>query len=792
MLRTDRRNDILSLWFAFCALAALSLIGPSRCVAASPEEVDKALTRATAFIYAQQNNGLWEAAPAPPTPAEVEEKASSPLGGQYGGQTALAVYALLAAGESPQSDKLAKAIQFLKTVDIKGTYALGLRTQMYPFLPPSKDVRDEALADVKRFESAVFTTGEAKGLYDYLLDSKRNYRFDHSVSQYGVLGVWACERAGVEVSSPFWQIMEDGWNRDQNADGSWSYGEGGAATASYNPKPRASRRLEDRASMTVAGVATLFITQDYLHASMGIKCSGNVVNPHIEAGLKWISDNFENVFTDKTALAPYYGLYGVERVGVASGRKYLGKVNWYQRGSDFLVSEQGARGNWGSLTETCFATLFLSRGRAPVIFNKLQYFDAAGKEGVWNQRPRDVANLTHWVAKQTERDLNWQIVNLSGPPDELLDAPVLYISGNKPLKFSPADEAKLRQYCEEGGLIYGNPDCGSSEFSDSFRKLGSRLFHMYEFHELPKSHVIFTGEQYPRTQWKPAPSVLGLSNGVRELMILAQMDGARAWQLQEAGRKMADFEFPANVLLYAIDKQNLVEKGATYFVRENPTAPVTRTIKLARLSYAGNWDPEPAGWRRMQAILHNQSHIKLDVSVVKLGENRLGNGSGNGPRVAVLTGTAATQFTAEARKEIKDFVDGGGTLIVDNAGGKGEFASSAENELVLIFGADTGAQLKEHLPAASPIYNLPGGAITEFSYRSYAKQTLGSLRAPMLSAITINGRQAVYFSRLDLSAGIVGQPTDGIIGYSPATATRIMTNLVIAGGLGQNASVAAK
>ena len=752
-------------------------------------QVDRAINHGKEFIFEeQQKNGLWDVSATPPADAQIALMQTSPAGAQWGGTTALATYALLAAGESPTSDKLAKAVAFLKTANLKGTYALGLRTQMYQFLPSTKELRDDALRDVATLANGAYLKGKTLGLYDYLLDPNRTgERFDHSVSQYGVLGVWACQRTGAEVSNAFWQMEEDAWIRDQAPDGSWAYGESGV-TVGYGKN--AVRRSTATASMTVAGTATLFITQDYIHQKMGLSCEGNTWNPHIEAGLHWISENFEHVFTDPGIAAPYYALYGVERVGVASGRKYLGKVNWYERGADYLIANQSPRGDWGNLDQTCFALLFLARGRAPLIFNKLQY-DVSGKEGNWNERARDVANLTHWISRETERDLNWQIVNLSGSADELLEAPVLYISGNKALQFTPAEEAKLRQFCEDGGLILGNPDCDSSAFSTSFKKLGSKLFHMYEFHELPKSHVIYTGEQWPQNKWKPAPSVLGLSNGVREMMILPNHDPAHSWQLQDPKEHPSDYQLPDDVLLYAIDKQNLMEKGGTFVVREDKNADTTRTIKLARLEYPGNWDPEPGGWRRMAAILHNASHIKLDVSVVKLGEHKLGKGNGDGPKVAVLTGTAKTQLSADARQDLKEFVEGGGTLIADAAGGQSDFATSLESELEQICGPNAAAQLSKHLPASAPIYNLPGGTITEFAYRPFAKTSLGSLHAPMISMITVNNRPAVYYSRLDLSAGLVGQPTDGIIGYSPATATAIMTNLVISGGLGQNASVAA-
>jgi hypothetical protein len=61
------------------------------------------------------------------------------------------------------------------------------------------------------------------------------------------------------------------------------------------------------------------------------------------------------------------------------------------------------------------------------------------------------------------------------------------------------------------------------------------------------------------------------------------------------------------------------------------------------------------------------------------------------------------------------------------------------------------------------------------------------LRGPQIKAIKVSDRAAVYYSREDLSAGLVGEPVDGIVGYEPASATAIMCNLVILGGLGPDA-----
>jgi hypothetical protein len=78
----------------------------------------------------------------------------------------------------------------------------------------------------------------------------------------------------------------------------------------------------------------------------------------------------------------------------------------------------------------------------PVAINKLDYSVDASKQPNWNQRPRDVANVARWIGRQSESELHWQIVNITGSVGDLHDAPVLYISGNEPLNLRAEDKAR--------------------------------------------------------------------------------------------------------------------------------------------------------------------------------------------------------------------------------------------------------------------------------------------------------------------------------------------------------------
>ncbi len=332
---------------AFCVLFFTFSAG-----AATPEQVDAAIEKAKAYLYTQQKNDTWETRPTAPSDAEKKKSgfAYKTDGGQYGGLTALATYALVAGGDSPQDPRLTPAIKFLLRTEIKGVYALGMKCQLYTFLPPTPELRAKAREDAADLREAVQATGVAKGFYDYLVNINNTKRVDHSVSQYGVLGMWACERTGIEVSGSYWSAVEKAWIDDQDpVTGGWSYQE----------KP--STRYPVTASMTAAGVATLFITQDYLHPDAGVVCRGNIINENIDHGLKWLADNFQQVFSNSGVHAPWYSLYGIERIGVASGLKYFGSVNWYDVGADYLVKKQAENGSWGtSVPDTCFGILFLS------------------------------------------------------------------------------------------------------------------------------------------------------------------------------------------------------------------------------------------------------------------------------------------------------------------------------------------------------------------------------------------------------------------------------------------------
>jgi hypothetical protein len=771
-------------WKLYVAAAVLvslvaGIVASAR--AATYEEIDAAVAKGQEFLFSKMKAaGRWEADPRRTGDGHDWETMQ---GGTYGGYTASAVYALLASGVRPQDERIQSAIEFLKDADVVGPYAVAMRAQVWTFLPRGPQTLRLYKHDLDQLMRTLNKKGPAAGLWDYQAISGGGTRIDHSVSQYGVLGLWACAQGGANIDLEQWREFDAVWREHQHPNGGWSYDGNGSDGKAVTH------------TMTAAGIATLYITQEFIPSPLGLNCIDNPVDEHIERGMRWFSINFKDVPDNN------YLWYGIERIGAASGRKYFGDQDWYQLGAARVVGSQLPDGSWktsfpGStaIPDTAFALLFLSRGRAPIVMNKLDY-TAIGSNveaaGPWNRRPRDAANLAKWIARQGERYLGWQVVTLRGGHRDLLDAPILYLAGSEGLVFNEEEIAVMRRYVEDGGLILGNADCGKEEFVRAFRKLGAQLFPEYTFRELPATHPILAGQQFRAEKWKERVTVQGLSNGARELMVLIpSADAGRAWQQRINSGKEHLFQLGANIYFYATDKRPPRQRGDTHLV-EDEGFPADAEIGVARIMLSPDSDPEPGGWRRLATLVQNDYGLGLKVQRVKLGEDKLAGGAGS---VAHLTGTKAFELSAEQRDELKAFVTTGGTLLVDAAGGSAAFADAAQRELAATFGPDATKQLSAPLPLTHPLFANPAAPIDKVAYRLFAMERLtGGLKAPRVRGITSGGsRLGVIFSREDLSTGMVGQPVDGILGYDPATATAIVRNVVLLAARINKAATAAR
>ena len=298
-------------------------------------------------------------------------------------------------------------------------------------------------------------------------------------------------------------------------------------------------------------------------------------------------------------------------------------------------------------------------------------------------------------------------------------------------------------------------------------KLCEELFAPHTFRVLEKGHPVYN-QQYNLSTARRLPGVMGLSNGARELVLLVPgTDPARDWQLR---KDEASLQLGANLYLYSVDRDGMTAKGITHWVTPDPAKAPKKAVTVGRVQYDGNWNPEPAGWDRLAAVMHNDYDTALMVRPLDPATDSL-----DGVDVLHLTGTEAATLTEASRAAIVAFADAGGLLLIDAAAGNAAFAESAEGLIATMFGDAAVSQLAQPIPADDKLFaDVNGWPKLTTAYRLDAKTTLGNARDPLLRGIDRDGKRAIIYSAQDLSVGLVGMPRAGIIGYAPETATALV------------------
>ena len=464
----------------------------------------------------------------------------------YDGLDTLVVYALMQAELATHDKRL----------DIHGPFMINAIDAMKKFpmvtdyVTYARSLRATALALYDRPQDHAtiredvdwLLHSQEHGAFTYNNEFARGSQFsfwDNSNSQYGLLGVWSGAEVGIQVPLDFWRDVRAHWTKYQMTDGQWGY--------------RADQNDPSR-SMTLAGIASLFVAQDYLDAQeFGEQVGRPPFNAALDKALKWLETEDHSVIAlgSDSDFYTYYALYGLERTGLASGFKYYGAEDWYRSRAADIVAAQSADGSWGrspdgfdTVVDTSFALLFLARGRHPILMNKLRY------DGDWANRPRDAANLARFASAELERPLNWQVVPLDHNWMDWTDSPILYMAGDKAPKLTDDDRQKIKSYIENGGMLLTQADGGSNEFSKFVEDLGKQLFPQYHWIDLPADHVLYS-VSYHISDRLPTRAI---TNGSRILMLHWPTDVTKYWQLRQDRIQRAKFELGVNLALYAAGK----------------------------------------------------------------------------------------------------------------------------------------------------------------------------------------------------------------------------------------------
>jgi len=728
------------------------------------EQVKRAIRKGVDYLKSRQGaDGRW------------------PFRYYVGGETCLATLALLQAGESVDSRAISNALQHILSLENANVYVTSLKIQVLAHIDPQKYY--EQISDAAQWLAGA---QDVQGLWTY---DQRGKRFDHSNSQFALLGLHAAAQAGVKINPGVWRKALQGVTETQKEDGGWTY----------------QTRDTSYGSMTAAGVADLLI----LGSRIGVaregpfengqapRCGSYRTNRALAAGLAWLARNFEAGSNPRRrGQHTYYWLYSVERCGMLSGQRYFGRHDWYREGAEFLVKAQQSDGSWSHDTvDTCFALLFLAKGHKPVLIQKLQWSD----DDAWNPDRHDLENLLGYIGDKFGQPVTWQTVHFDAPLEDWLAAPLLYMQGHKFPAWNAEQREKLRRFVANGGTLLAEACCGREEFRTGFMQFAAETFPEFPLHELGPGHAVYR----VANDCEPY-GLMGMDVACRTSVIFSPRDMSCLWEQAKVPKLSEEaFKLGTNIAAYATGRRPLLDRlsvvilpdengeadgqasaggaeadagggeGERAAERRGPQPPERDALRLGQLVYEGDWRPFPRALVELAEFLRRQTN--LDV-ITQYRPIRLTDPALYTCPILYLAGRFDFELTEAERDALLAHLKRGGFLLVDNCCGPEPFDSSFRTACKKLWPESP----LEPLPPDHPIFTgKPGFDVTTVHYGPDVQKVHSELKTPQLWGVEIDGRLAVVYSPYALGCGLEGQEFEGCWGLRAEDARRLAANIVL-------------
>ena len=759
-------------------LAVLTFPAPAVCQDVTAANVDKAINNAVRFLLsAQLPDGGWPE-----------------YSGYPHGVSSLVTLALLNSGMDPESPAVARALRHLAEQELDKVYSVSLQTMAFCAANPNKYA-----AHIERNARWLADIQLDHGGWSY--DAQRGGG-DPSNSQFALLALHEAQRTGTALPPEVWETIfgrsRSYWEKLQNEDGSFSYT--GDPTG--------------RGSMTCAGIASLVIVgaqRDQLEASGKdrIACCGgdHVGEDRIQLALKWMGENFsvqENPGRGFGAAYHLYYMYALERAGRLTGQRFIGQHDWYREGAHYILEVlqddiQGRilplsgsyQGN--EFSETAFGLLFLAKGKRQIVVSRLKY----GQDSDWNHHSTAIQNLTSHTEQVWKRDLAWQTIDLErATVGDLLESPVLFISGTRAPRLSAADKQRLKEYVEQGGFIFaeachGN-GCDGRAFEEYFRKLVVELFEQPLEQISPDHPIWFAQSRVSPADLAPDTWLYGVQTCCRLGVVYCPTSLSCRWELNLPYGLQANYaeqvqndlltatKIGINVLAYATGKE-LKQRLDQVTILEDvvqETSTDRGLFVLPKLRHNAGADDAPRAIPNLIEWLDKENPFQLSS------EQRLINivpAELEQYAVVFMHGRGELRLSEAQRESLRTYLQNGGFLFADAICADEQFTASFRREMEIVLGEGLERLPDNHPLLTNSFYGFDIRQVEVIDPDSSGENVISVQRkvAPQLETGRSDNRLAVIFSPLDLSCALESRHSLQCRGYVRADAARIGINILL-------------
>lgn len=486
------------------------------------EKIQQVLVDGVNFLYSKQfGDGTWLFS-----------------GNMYPvGTTSLVLYALSLAGINSKDAKFQKGLAGLdkalasSSMDVLTTYELGLAIMAYEQID-----RKKYEEQIVKLQNVLIERQAKSGGWDYTrptyatVGKVSSQRTDWSNTQFGVLGLSHAERTEARgyvyqnrKPPEHWVRLRDYIVTTRTPEKGWPYCPTDANGMKYTSP-----------TLTAAGIASSLLTYAALNHTSKYKCGSDTeLLDIIDEGIGYYAATpdlvMQKVITaQKISYGLTYKMYAIERVGFYSGLRKIGSVDWFDQGAKLLIecSKDQAKGGWDEVVGAAFALMFLSKGRWPVVVQKLQWGDG------WNDDALDMLRLTEKASEVFERveqdklftsetvymptprvgkNCTWATITLDTPFERWLDVPLLYFNGHVFPDLDGDAKKNMQKYAFSGGVILAVSGCGSKKFDEGLRQFCAEVFEGYPLMPVDRSHPLYASWYKAASAYAPLEAVIGPS-----------------------------------------------------------------------------------------------------------------------------------------------------------------------------------------------------------------------------------------------------------------------------------------
>ena len=427
-----------------------------------------------------------------------------------------------------------------------------------------------------------------------------------------------------------------------------------------------------------------------------------------------------------------------------------------------------------------------------VIWGKAASFtDTTGRKmsiADWNLCPTELQQLMQ-ITRKVNMAYLWKNVNLIDFDFDAQKLPGLYISGVRMVHLDKNTLNNLHKYILNGGTVVCDSIAGSPYFYKSVKDMFAGIFPDTRFRKIPADHPVYhimtdiDKINCPKQPDIKEPVLEAIYVGCRAAVIISKIglgcglngDISRIKKLAQS--KFYDIsnarKIGLNIAAYIIGYADVGQREGRpeLFGAADKKIPSDELI-FAQIKHNGQWNVHPGAASALLAKLrrHTSMRVNLNRVAVNLDTDDLCSFG-----FLYLTGLDDFSFSRKEIACLRNYMDMGGVLIINNGLGLSTFDHAVQIQIKKLFPDKTLKLLSPNHGIYSSIFPLQYIKYTP----ALVKQRPELKNQPYILAIEQAGELKLIYSPYDFEAGWLGGYYPLMLGYRPESAEQLGMNLML-------------